>query len=226
MGKELIRRLVDKIQLVVFDRNPVILKTVTKEWDVIVAATLEEVAECGVVILAVPDKEIIGCMKLLNQIDRPVVVINVATNITQASLEKIAASHVRCISAKFIGHAGEMALGLDPVIIINDNPPELATIAKQIFLFVGQIVVGTADLVCLVNTVAAEKAIKAAVDIEAILLKQGIIEDEIIRGAIRQVAAGVIKAYADQELGPFAREIVRRVCSSVKTVNEEKEEKT
>jgi hypothetical protein len=41
-------------------------------------------------------------------------------------------------------------------------------------------------------------------------------EPEIVKSAIRQVAAGVLKAYADQDLGPFARNIVRSVRAKTK----------
>jgi len=219
MGKELIRRLAKKVTMVIYDRNPAILKAVTREWKVEVAESLEALVDCSAVILAVPDKDVVGCIKAFNRLDTAVVIINVATNITQIELEQVAAASVRCISVKIVGHAGEMALGGDPVVIVNERPQELVVMAKKLFAPVGQVVQGNADIVQMINTVAAEKALAAAVEIEEVLLHQGINDDEIIRGAIRQVAAGIIKAYADQELGPFARDIVRGVWAKIKKDN-------
>ncbi|MBP2653986.1 MAG: oxidoreductase coenzyme F420-dependent [Firmicutes bacterium] len=219
MGKELIRRLATKVNMVVYDRNPAILKAVTREWRVTEVESLEAMMDCSAVILAVPDKEVVGCIKAFNRLDTEMVLINIATNITQKELEQVASESVRCISVKIVGNAGEMALGGDPVVIVNERPQDLVVMAKKLFAPVGQVVQGNADVVQMINTVAAEKALAAAVDIEETLIGQGIRDDEIIRGAIRQVAAGVIRAYADQELGPFAREIVRGVWAKMKIDN-------
>lgn len=144
----------------------------------------------------------------------PLVVINIATNVAQHVLEETAAKQVKCIGVKFIGHAGEMSLGLNPVIIIDDRPEELVGFAKEVFAPVGQLVVGKADIVSLINTMSAEKALEAAVNIEEGL--KGIASPEIINSAIRQVAAGILKAYADRDLGPFARQVVHAVRSKLK----------
>ena len=139
------------------------------------------------------------------------IAISVATNVAQHVLAETAARHVKCIGVKFVGHAGEMALGLDPVIIVNDRPGELSVLAAELFAAAGQVVIGKADVVGYINTVAAEKALEAAVAIEEGLQLQGVTHPAIIKSAIRQVAAGILKAYADQDLGPFARQIVRAV---------------
>ena len=59
-----------------------------------------------------------------------------------------------------------------------------------------------------INSVATEEALKAAVSIECLLRSSGIADAEKIRGALSQVAPGVLRAYAEDDLGPFARSIV------------------
>lgn len=211
MGKVLAHRLARHVDLTLYDRDPEFLATVAKELGLPTAASLEDIAVLGTVILAVPDPEVINCIKEFNQLRQSLVVINIATNVAQHVLDESSSKQVRCIGVKFVGHAGEMALGLDPVIIINEKPPELVPLARSIFESVGPVVVGKADLVTYINTTAAEKALEAAVYIEEGLRQQGVSEQQIIKSAIRQVAAGVLKAYADQDLGPFARQIVRAV---------------
>jgi len=211
MGRELARRLKSHVDLTVFDRNAALLQAVSNEAGVRAAESMEELAALGTVILAVPDQEVINCIKDYNHLKVPLIVINIATNVAQHVLEETAAKQVKCIGVKFIGHADSMALGLDPVIIINDHPLELVPIAESIFSGLGQVLIGKADVVSFINTTAAEKALEAAVHIEEELLEQGITNPAIVNSAIRQVAAGIMKAYTEQDLGPFARQIIRAV---------------
>lgn len=216
MGRVLAKRLKDHVELTIYDRDPENMAATQRELGVRVASGLEDLAGLGAVILAVPDPEVINCIKDFNQLKTPMIIINIATNVAQHVLEATAAKHVRCIGVKFVGHAGEMALGLTPVIIVNDRPAELAEVAKEIFAPVGHVMVGKADVVSYINTSAAEKALEAAVNIEEGLKQHGVTDPEIIKSAIQQVAAGILKAYADQDLGPFARQVVRAVKAKLK----------
>ncbi len=210
-GKELARRLKDRVSLTVFDRDAASLTAAQRKLGISTASSIGELAGLGTVILAVPDSEVMDCIGEFNRLDVPLMVINVATNVRQSALEQVAGRHIRCISVKFVAHAGEMELGLDPVIVVNDSPAELAEAAKVIFATAGKVLVGKADLVCSINRVATEKALEAAVYIEEELRQAGVSDPELVKSAIRQVAAGVLKAYANQDLGPFARDIVRAV---------------
>jgi len=209
MGEVLARKLAGHVNLYLLDRDLCRIQQLAAELNVSVANNLAEIAQLGRVILAVPDREVISCIKDFNEMKQPLVVINVATNVAQRVLNEIAASHIKCIGVKLIAHAGEMALGLEPVIIVNERPPELVNEAVALFQPVGKVVVGRADVVSSVNIAAAEAALAAAVQIEENLHLQGITDPLIIKSAIRQVAAGILKAYANNDLGPFARDVVQ-----------------
>ncbi len=211
MGTILAQRLASSNRLVLYDSDQRKAATVAAVCGGAVAASLQEAAACGTIILAVPDRIVAHCIRELNQMDQEICVFNVATNVTQSAMEEVAADHVRCIGVKLIGHAGEMALGLDPVIIVNESPLELAEKAQTIFASVGHVITGQADIVASVNTIAAIKALEAAVAIEEELHRCGYASDDIVKSALRQVAAGIIKAYASDDLGPFAREIVGKL---------------
>lgn len=215
MGKVLAKGLAEHRELCLFDRNIEQMDRVAKELKISTVKNLEEIAKMGTVILAVPDHEVVSCIKVFNQIKEPLTVINIATNVAQHMLESIAAPHVKCICIKFIGHADEMALGEKPVIIINQFPADIVPQMVEIFQVIGQVLVGTADLVHTINTIAAEKALEAAVGIEETLKQQNITNQVMVKSAIRQVAAGILKAYADGSMGPFAREIVHSVKSKI-----------
>ncbi|HWR29383.1 MAG TPA: 6-phosphogluconate dehydrogenase, partial [Negativicutes bacterium] len=135
-------------------------------------------------------------------------VFSVATNISREMLARMAAEKVQCLNVKLIGHAGEMNRGEKPVIVVDAGDNDMIRHAQQIFATVGSVLVGNADQVKLINSVATEEALKASVAIETVLRAAGIKDPEMLRGALSQVAPGVLRAYAEDDLGPFARNIV------------------
>lgn len=211
MGRVLAKLLATHHELCLFDKDTEQMNLIAKELQLSTVNHLAEMIKMKTVILAVPDHEVVSCITLFNQIKSPITVINIATNIGQHMLDKIAAPHVKCICVKFIGHADQMAIGERPLIIVNQTPIELVPQMVGIFQIVGQVIVGRADIVHTINTIAAEKALEAAVGIEEVLKEQYNTESIIIKHAIKQVAAGILKAYADEDMGPFAREIVQSV---------------
>jgi len=215
MGAVLAKRLAGHVELCLFDRNTERMNVVAEQLNVCTVNNLEDIVEMGTVILAVPDNEVVSCIKRFNQIKKPITVINIATNVSQHMVDKIADPHVKCICIKFIGHATEMALGHRPVILVNQFPADIVPQMVELFQIVGPVLVGKADIVHTINTIAAEKAIEAAVGIEEALKKQNITDEDIVKSAIRQVAAGILKAYTDGNMGPFARKIVESVKSKI-----------
>lgn len=216
MGRALAAGLADTADLYLFDRDTERLKAVGEELGLPVKESIEELVELGTVILAVPDREVISCIKDFNQQPQPLQVINIATNVDSQVLHQTSARHIRCINAKFVGQADEMLLGQRPVVIIDNRPAEMVPIVRELFQAVGEVVVDRADLVTAINTAAAEKVLAAAVSLEENLRQQNITDPRIIKAAIRQVAVGTLKAYADSDMGPFAQEIVRAVRARLK----------
>ena len=211
MGRVFAQKLADSRRLVLYDRDIDQAAAAAARVGACAAASLEEAAECGTVILAVPDREVLSCIEYFNSLKKELIVVNVATSVPQDVLEQTVKYPVRGISVKIIGHAGEMTLGMKPVIIVNSAPADLAEQACRLFAPMGCVITGEADDVATINTVAAEVVLEAAVQIENTLRRRGYYNSLVIRSAIGQVAAGVLKAYADDDLGPFAREIVQAV---------------
>lgn len=211
LGKIVVARLANYHQLVIYDRNTELVSSIAQLYGISAAGSLDEVARCNMVLLALPDKEIINCIHQLNAFKREMLVINMATNMPQSVAEQAAILPVRCMSVKFVGHAGEMSLGFNPVIIVNQYPEDQVQAVSRLFEPVGQVIVGQADMVTAINTIAAEKAVEAGVLIEENLKAGGYNDPAIIQSAISQVGAGILKAYASNDLGPFAQEIVKKV---------------
>lgn len=216
MGLVLARHLCRQYTLYLYDRDEENTARTAAAVGGVPCRTLAETAAAGTVVLAVPDHEVVNCLKEYNALRMPLQVINIATNVSQGVLAELSGPRLLCTSAKFIGHAGEMALGQRPLIVIHHAPAVLVPVAQRIFELVGDVVVGDADVVLRVNNLAVAKALEAGVIIEAGLRHQGVTDERLVRSAIQLVAAGTLKAFAVGDLGPFARDIVRAIRAKLR----------
>ena len=216
IGRILAEQLSPYNEVYLYDKNPEQLQQAFRALDLPRVTDMRAAAMLGNVVLAVPDSAVRPCIEEFNSIALPLTVFHIATNISQAEVESYASPSVRAISVKIIGHAGEMALGQKPVIMVNETPADLAPVAAGLFKVVGEVVIGQADQVRVINRLATEKAVEAAVSIEEALKKQGFTDPRIIRSALSLVAGGVIKAYAADDLGPFAKELANSYRNTLK----------
>ena len=210
MGKILAAALAGQHEVALYDTDQVSAVNVAGSLNLKALATLAEAA-ADAVVLAVPDKAVASCVAELAQTGRVWNVFSVATNISREMLAGMAAGSVRCLNVKIIGHAGEMSRGSRPVLVIDRGEAELVELARQVFTTVGVLVVGEADQVQRINSVATAEALRAAVAVETALQNEGVTDPALVRGALSQVAPGVLRAYAEDDLGPFARDIVAKI---------------
>lgn len=210
MGQVLAERLKRRYQVKLFDSNSRALSNACTLLNLPACENLAEV-DADAFILAVPDKEVAGCFELLSQRNTPTAVFSVATNVSREQLQTFTGQSLKGLNVKIVGHAGEMSRGAVPVIIVDDVCPELVAIAVEIFSVVGKTRVGDADTVGKINSLATQEALKAAVAIEKELYALGLNDPEMIHCAISHVAPGVMRAFAEDDLGPFARGIVCRL---------------
>ena len=210
MGKILAAALVSRHEVALYDADRESAASVAGSLKLRVLTTMAE-AVADAVVLAVPDKAVAACVAELARTGRDWTVFSVATNISREMLAGMAGGGVRLLNVKIIGHAGEMSRGSRPVLVIDRGEADLVELARQVFAPVGALVVGAADQVQRINSVATAEALRAAVAVETALQKEGITDPALVRGALAQVAPGVLRAYAEDDLGPFAREIVAKI---------------
>lgn len=212
MGKVLAHRLRGGYRILLYDRDVTTVVRVAEEIEeATVCQQLGDLLGTSAIILAVPDREVVNCLKELGQFKQSLAVINIATNVDQRVVDGVGEPYIHCISVKIIGQADEMAQGGRPVVVVNHRPAELVEQATALFENIGEIMIGNADQVRRINTLAAEKALEAAVKIDLSLREKGVTDEQAIKSAIRQVAAGILKSYAENNLGPFARELVAAI---------------
>lgn len=207
MGRILAERMRAEHEVLLYDKDPNAASAAAVSLQLNVLPSMVEV-DVGALVLAVPETEVKGCMELLLKHEITAMVFSVATNISREILMKMSGGKVRCLNVKIIGHAGEMSRGARPVVVVDQGEAELVEVAGQIFGLVGSIVMGDADMVKQINLIATQEALRAAVAIEKGLLAARITDPDMICGALSQVAPGVLKAFAEDDLGPFARGVV------------------
>lgn len=213
MGKILAAALAGRHEVALYDADRESAASVAGMLKLRALATMAEAA-ADAVVLAVPDKAVASCVAELVATGQSWTIFSVATNISREMLANLAGGSVRLLNVKIIGHAGEMSRGARPVLVIDRGEADLVELAHQVFGPVGELVVGEADQVRRINSVATTEALRAAVAVETALQQEGINDPELVRGALTQVAPGVLRAYAEDDLGPFAREIVAKIRGS------------
>ena len=207
MGKILAERLATQHEVFIYDADPAVAEASAQALGLRASTDLAGKA-ADTLVLAVPDAAVRPCIEILLAQQATATVFNVATNISREMLAEMAGTSLRALNVKIIGHAGEMGRGGQPVIVVDAIDQELAAVAAELFAAVGSVVVANADVVQTINVIATEQALRAAVLLEQALRTAGIENWEMIHGALSVVAPGVIKAYAEDDLGPFARKII------------------
>ena len=207
MGKKLSERLSGRHEVFLYDADPAAAQAAALALGLRASADLAG-ESADALVLAVPDAAVRPCIEILLAQQATATVFNVATNISREMLAEMAGTSLRALNVKIIGHAGEMGRGGQPVIVVDAIDQELAAVAAELFAAVGSVVVANADVVQTINVIATEQALRAAVLLEQALRTAGIENWEMIHGALSVVAPGVIKAYAEDDLGPFARKII------------------
>ena len=210
MGKILAGAMSGENEVALYDADRENAERVAGALNLRALATMTEAA-ADAIVLAVPDQAVAACVAEFVRTGQAWNIFSVATNISREMLAALASGDVRCLNVKIIGHAGEMSRGSRPVLVIDRGAARLVELAQQVFAAVGVLTVGEADQVRRINNVATTEALRAAVEVERALQQEGITDPAVIRGALSQVAPGVVRAYAENDLGPFAREIVARI---------------
>ncbi len=135
------------------------------------------------------------------------ILVNVATTQPKAPLEAIIGKKAKVISAKIVGHAYEIAQGEKPIVVVDGEDYSSVQKVVELFKNLGEVVTGDEALVSRLNSMASAEGIKAAYIIKEVMQAEGI-PMKFWETAVRNVAAGTMKAYASGDAGPFARQVI------------------
>lgn len=207
MGRILAERIAELHTVTLFDADAAAAQAVASSLGLCAVAKLADLA-AEAVVLAVPDSAVGECVESLRAAGKTFPVFSVATNISREKLAAFDRQGGPCLNVKIIGHAGEMGRGARPILVADGFRPDLAELACAVFASVGDVIVGDADQVKQINGLATEAALRTGVALEASLRDAGVADARMVQAALALVAPGVLRAYAEGDLGPFARGIV------------------
>ena len=152
--------------------------------------------------------EVIKELKLF--VKREHILINISTDTDKSVFEPLNGL-CRLVSAKVIGHAQYIGNTDElPLIIIDGDDTDTCNKTARIFAKMGVIRFGDEKTVTIINNIASEEGIKAALSITK-RLEEINIPSEYISFAIRNVACGTMNAYALGDGGPFVQKIIKKI---------------
>jgi len=210
MGRQLAEKLRGHFDLWLYDNDNKIAAATADELSVH-EARFEQLFDLEVLILALPAEVMPEMVKrLAPSLSTKQILVNIATNQKREPLQKLIAGETKVVSAKIVGHAREIAAGEAPTIIVDGDEGEETEKISHIFWHFGTVQQGSEDLVEVLNTLASGEGIKAAYTIKKKMLQEGITLS-LWETAVRNVAAGTMKAFASGDVGPFASGIIREM---------------
>lgn len=212
MGQTLAKYLAGHTELLLYDIETAKARELAEQTGG-QAVSLEELASAEIIILALPAAVMAAAAENLKNLLSPRnLIINIATTCPKDTIIGVLGRAEQVLSAKFVGHAKEMAAGEKPTIVIDAANEAAARKAAELFGMIGTVLFGPEDIVNKLNVLAATEGIRAALRIKSEMEKQGL-PAELYPAAVRGVAAGTMKGYASGDMGPFVAELVKKLAA-------------
>lgn len=209
MGEILAGSMSKKHEVAIYDRDEEKGRLVAERTGIRFCSPADSLPRADVVVLALPPLVTARALESMCPLLQPeAVVINIATTVSRDDLRPVLDGKGHLVGAKIVGHYREM--GERPAILVDAETEKGRQAAVLLFSDLGTVLPGDERLVQLINTVATREAFRAAVHIEELLREAGV-DERLISSAIRVVAAGSVKAYAEGDIGPFARDLIKEI---------------
>lgn len=209
MGDIVTGSICKKNHVVIYDQDEKKGREIAEKYGCRYGFPEKELPKMKVIVLALPPAVTVSALSSLRQWIQPeTVVINIATTIGKDLLRLVVPHHCHWVGAKIVGHYREMREM--PAIIVDADTDYGRDVAANLFSGLGNVIFGDEQIVSYINTLATQEAFRCAVQIENQLMKAGI-SPELIKSALKVVAAGSIKSYAEGDIGPFAQELLKEI---------------
>lgn len=210
MGGVLARKLSKNYSLILVDKDIRRCGLLAQELGTLGTGEYSILSEADFIIMALPATAMKDALEKIKPfLKKEHILINISTDTGREMFDSVKES-CRIISAKIIGHALSINSGELPLILISGEDEIALRRSAKIFGNIGVVNFGHENIVREINSIASFEGIKAAYNIQKKLRKLNI-PDDYISFAIRNVACGTMNAFALQDMGPFAQEIIKRL---------------
>lgn len=214
MGSVVAARLPRDTRKIIYDKDGHKAEQLAAQIDGKWAKSLEEASQAELILIVLPAPAVNEVIeRILETVKEGTIILNMAT---AAHLEpglRQKRQHVYIYDAKIIGHAASISRGEPGIIVINCYDSERFALLKEQLAGFYKVEQGDSDLVERINTLSSTEGIKAAVSLRQ-ELRNLQAPEEWINVAIRTVCAGTMKSFAEDDLGHFARELVKQLEGS------------
>lgn len=213
MGSVIAGQLPPDTRKIIIDSDLKKARRLANAVDGIGSDTLNSAAEADLIAVVLPAPAVNETtLQLIDQAEPGTIILNMATAAAIDPFLQHKRPDILLIDAKIIGHAQSISAGEPGIIVVGTE--EDATLEKIRSRLPGfqAVVSGDPNLVAHINRTASTEGIRAAVRVRHQLSEYSI-PDEWIDVAIRTVCAGTLKAFVEDNLGDFARELVKEIQS-------------
>lgn len=169
--------------------------------------------DLDILILALPAKQIAPFIHSIannSSATRPIMV-NMATTVLTKELERELPA-IQLYGVKFMGHAQDLFEHGDGLFITETPLPKEI---EQLFTSLGEVKIESEDTLAEINKLATYHAMKAAIEMEAVLLDKKLPEAYINR-ALSSIAPEIIRGYRQGNFGHFAKEMIKEIKNEKK----------
>ena len=213
MGSALAKQLPKETQKIIIDRDLSTAKMVASEVIGEYNSDLQDAKDADLVLLVLPPLAVEETIeKLASMMKSNSVIVNLATSANIDEKYSKRREDLSFIDAKIIGNADALKNGDPCIVVVKCDNPEIIAMLKKQFPSFYKVEQGNASLVETINTISTEEALKAAFSIKKELEEKNIPEDWK-NVAIGTVCTWTIKSFLKGDLGPFGRNIVKRLES-------------
>jgi 3-hydroxyisobutyrate dehydrogenase-like beta-hydroxyacid dehydrogenase len=211
MGSLIAHKICSQYNVILIDKDLRKCGSLAKKIDGLATSEYSMLTLSDYIITALPATVIPEAVKEIKSfVKREHILINISTD-TEKSVFKPLKGLCKLVSAKIIGHAQHIGTtGELPLIIVDGDDGDTCNKTAEIFAKMGTVCFGDEKTVKIINNIASEEGIKAALSITK-RLEEIDIPSEYISFAIRNVACGTMNAYALGDGGPFVQKIIGKI---------------
>ncbi len=211
MGTIVAGQLPQDCETIIIDSNEDKARVLAQKTGGISSKDLAVAKDADVVMILLPTCAVEETVEnLLDIVKDGSIIINMATAACIAEKLSRRRENISIVEAKVIGHAASMSCGEPAFLVVSCEKQARFEFIKSLFPGFAKVEQGDARLVEKINSLSSQEAITTAVRLRKQLKGMAIPEDWIIV-AIRTVCAGTMKAFAENDLGPFAEELIKEL---------------
>ena len=211
MGSVIARQLPPSTRKIIVDTDSEKAGVLADAVDGIGSDTLESAAEADLIAVVLPPPEVNETVtRLVGQAKPGTIILNMATAAVIDPTFQHKRPDVSLIDAKIIGHAQSISAGEPGIIVVGTEDESMLNTIRSRLPGFHAVVSGDPERVSHINRIASTEGIRAAVRVRH-QLSEFNIPDKWIDVAIRTVCAGTMRAFVEDDLGDFAKKLVKEM---------------